>query len=339
MTVENPTPKRRRGIYLLPNLFTTAGLFAGFYAIVAATNDRFEAAAVAIFVAMIMDSLDGRIARLTNTQSDFGKEYDSLSDMIALARDGRVGLVGLRQARLARGLRVRRRRGAPTRAFQRPARRGQQTLFPGTRQPRGGRGAREPRVGRQRLRTARLDGGGGDGRHSHRDRGPADGEQRPLPQLQGLRPARQSALHRDWPDGADLRADLARSPASAVRDRLRLCAVRPHHDIDAIAARTRPAPLQERQTAQPRRRSTAVCLNGEYLTAALLLLLDKCQSRASHAAPNTRASVAPRPRTLFRRDDEFANSYQCAPPAPDACFNGRAHHTSTISERNNQPQR
>src|SRR3569623_205149 len=75
MTVEHPTPKRRRGIYLLPNLFTTAGLFAGFYAI--------EAAAIAIFVAMIMDSLDGRIARLTNTQSDFGKEYDSLSDMIA----------------------------------------------------------------------------------------------------------------------------------------------------------------------------------------------------------------------------------------------------------------
>ena len=80
---ENHKPKRRRGIYLLPNLFTTAGLFAGFYAIVAATNDRFEAAAVAIFVAMIMDGLDGRIARMTNTQSDFGKEYDSLSDMVA----------------------------------------------------------------------------------------------------------------------------------------------------------------------------------------------------------------------------------------------------------------
>ncbi len=75
--------KRRRGIYLLPNLFTTAGLFAGFYAIVAATNDRFEAAAVAIFIAMVMDGLDGRIARMTNTQSDFGKEYDSLADMIA----------------------------------------------------------------------------------------------------------------------------------------------------------------------------------------------------------------------------------------------------------------
>ncbi len=75
--------KRRRGIYLLPNLFTTAGLFAGFYGIVAAMNLRFEAAAITIFIAMIMDGLDGRIARLTNTQSAFGLEYDSLSDLIA----------------------------------------------------------------------------------------------------------------------------------------------------------------------------------------------------------------------------------------------------------------
>lgn len=75
--------QQRRGIYLLPNLFTTAGLFAGFYAIVAAIRGDFEAAAIAIFVAMIMDGLDGRIARMTNTQSAFGAEYDSLSDMIA----------------------------------------------------------------------------------------------------------------------------------------------------------------------------------------------------------------------------------------------------------------
>jgi len=74
---------RRRGIYLLPNLFTTGCLFAGFYAIVAAMGDRFEAASVAIFIAMIMDSLDGRVARLTNTQSDFGAEYDSLADMVS----------------------------------------------------------------------------------------------------------------------------------------------------------------------------------------------------------------------------------------------------------------
>lgn len=73
---------RRRGIYLLPNLFTTAALFAGFYAIVQAMNQRFEQAAVAIFVAMVLDGLDGRVARLTHTQSAFGAEYDSLSDMV-----------------------------------------------------------------------------------------------------------------------------------------------------------------------------------------------------------------------------------------------------------------
>ena len=74
---------RRRGIYILPNLFTTAALFAGFYAIVQAMTDRFEHAAVAIFVAMILDGLDGRVARLTRTQSAFGAEYDSLSDMVS----------------------------------------------------------------------------------------------------------------------------------------------------------------------------------------------------------------------------------------------------------------
>ncbi|MCL4470371.1 MAG: CDP-diacylglycerol--serine O-phosphatidyltransferase [Sulfuricella sp.] len=74
---------RRRGIYLLPNLFTTAALFAGFYAIVQAMNGRFEQSAVAIFIAMVMDGLDGRVARLTHTQSAFGAEYDSLSDMVS----------------------------------------------------------------------------------------------------------------------------------------------------------------------------------------------------------------------------------------------------------------
>jgi CDP-diacylglycerol--serine O-phosphatidyltransferase len=74
---------RRRGIYLLPNLFTTASLFAGFYAIVQAMNLRFDQAAVAIFVAMVLDGVDGRVARLTRTQSAFGAEYDSLSDMVS----------------------------------------------------------------------------------------------------------------------------------------------------------------------------------------------------------------------------------------------------------------
>jgi CDP-diacylglycerol---serine O-phosphatidyltransferase len=73
---------RRRGIYLLPNLFTTAALFAGFYAIVQAMNVNFDYAAVAIFAAMVLDGLDGRVARMTHTQSAFGAEYDSLSDMV-----------------------------------------------------------------------------------------------------------------------------------------------------------------------------------------------------------------------------------------------------------------
>jgi CDP-diacylglycerol--serine O-phosphatidyltransferase len=72
-----------RGIYLLPNLFTTAALFAGFYAIVAAMKGYFDTAAIAVFVAMIADTLDGRVARMTNTQTAFGAQYDSLSDMVA----------------------------------------------------------------------------------------------------------------------------------------------------------------------------------------------------------------------------------------------------------------
>ncbi len=75
--------KMRKGIYLLPNMFTTAALFAGFYAIIAAMNGRFEIAAIAIFLAGLLDGLDGRVARLTNTQSAFGAEYDSLSDMVS----------------------------------------------------------------------------------------------------------------------------------------------------------------------------------------------------------------------------------------------------------------
>ena len=78
-----PVARRPRGVYLLPNAFTTANLFAGFYAIVMAMNDQFAAAAIAIFLAMFLDSLDGRVARLTNTQSAFGEQYDSLADMIS----------------------------------------------------------------------------------------------------------------------------------------------------------------------------------------------------------------------------------------------------------------
>ncbi len=89
-TESNPTPleevmvrKRRKGIYILPNLFTLAALFGGFYAVVMAMNDRFDLAAVGVFAAMVLDSLDGRVARMTNTQSAFGEQMDSLSDMVS----------------------------------------------------------------------------------------------------------------------------------------------------------------------------------------------------------------------------------------------------------------
>lgn len=74
---------RRKGIYLLPNLFTTSALFSGFFAVVAGINGDFSAAAIAIFIAMVLDGLDGRVARMTNTQSEFGAEYDSLADMLS----------------------------------------------------------------------------------------------------------------------------------------------------------------------------------------------------------------------------------------------------------------
>src|SRR5215475_367638 len=78
-----PAKNPARGVYWLPNVFTTGTLFGGFYAIVAAINGDFSRAGIAIFVAMLFDGLDGRVARWTNTQSDFGKEYDSLCDMVA----------------------------------------------------------------------------------------------------------------------------------------------------------------------------------------------------------------------------------------------------------------
>ncbi|WP_018231998.1 CDP-diacylglycerol--serine O-phosphatidyltransferase [Thioalkalivibrio thiocyanodenitrificans] len=86
MSESEPHPddhKTRRGIYLLPNLFTTAALFAGFYAMVAAINGQFTAAAIAVFVAMVLDGVDGRVARMTHTQTAFGAQYDSLSDMVS----------------------------------------------------------------------------------------------------------------------------------------------------------------------------------------------------------------------------------------------------------------
>ncbi len=81
--MSNNASTKNRGIFLLPNLLTTAGLFSGFFAIVASMNNQFESAAVAIFIAMVFDGLDGRVARMTNTQSDFGAEYDSMADIVS----------------------------------------------------------------------------------------------------------------------------------------------------------------------------------------------------------------------------------------------------------------
>jgi CDP-diacylglycerol---serine O-phosphatidyltransferase len=80
---DNKQAPRSRTIYLLPNLFTTAGLFAGFYSIIAASNGQFVHASVAVFIAALMDGIDGRVARLTGTSSDFGVQYDSLADLVS----------------------------------------------------------------------------------------------------------------------------------------------------------------------------------------------------------------------------------------------------------------
>ncbi|WP_227370284.1 CDP-diacylglycerol--serine O-phosphatidyltransferase [Halomonas sp. M20] len=82
-TAEDNKKAPRRSIYLLPNLFTTSALFSGFFAVVASINGDFAAAAIAVFVSMVLDGLDGRVARLTNTQSEFGAQYDSLADMLS----------------------------------------------------------------------------------------------------------------------------------------------------------------------------------------------------------------------------------------------------------------
>lgn len=81
--IETAARPRPRGIYLLPNLFTTGGLFGGFYAIIAASQGDFERACVAIFIAAVLDGIDGRVARMTNTQSEFGVQYDSLADLVS----------------------------------------------------------------------------------------------------------------------------------------------------------------------------------------------------------------------------------------------------------------
>ena len=113
---------------MLPNAFTTAALFCGFFAVVQAMNVRFEIAAIAIFVAMVLDGMDGRVARMTNTQSAFGEQFDSLSDMVSFGVAPALVmyewvLKDLGPLGLARGVRVLLGRGVAARAFQHEHRR------------------------------------------------------------------------------------------------------------------------------------------------------------------------------------------------------------------------
>ena len=191
-----PRPPQRRGIYLLPNLITTGALFAGFYAIVAAIDGNFERAGVAVFVAMVFDGLDGRVARWTSTESAFGKEYDSLSDMVSfglapaivtyqwgVARIAEYGVIWGRAGWLAafffavaaalRLARFNTRTRLPTSASSRACR------APRPRRDRGG-----VRLVLERMARARA--GGPDRRlRRHRARRCADGEPIRLLQLQG----------------------------------------------------------------------------------------------------------------------------------------------------------
>jgi CDP-diacylglycerol--serine O-phosphatidyltransferase len=138
-----PPRPARKGIYILPNAITLAALFSGFYAIVMAMNGRFEAACIGIFCAAVLDSLDGRVARMTNSQSAFGEQMDSLCDMVSFGAAPALivyewALKGPGQAGLDPGLRLHRRRGAAAGALQHQHRRRRQALLPGPAQPGGG---------------------------------------------------------------------------------------------------------------------------------------------------------------------------------------------------------
>ena len=178
---------------MLPNVFTLAALFGGFYAIVMAMNGRFELAAIGVFCAMVLDSLDGRVARMTNTQSAFGEQMDSLSDMVSFGAAPALivyewALKDLGKLGLDRGLRLLRLRGAAAGALQHQHRRRRQALLPGPAQP-GRGGARDrPRLGDGRRAASeraadRL--AGLDGVCDDAVRRADDGDQRAVLQLQG----------------------------------------------------------------------------------------------------------------------------------------------------------
>ena len=221
-TTRSPPPRpRRKGIYILPNLFTLAALFGGFYAIVMAMNGRFEQAAIGIFCAMVLDSLDGRVARMTNTQSAFGEQMDSLSDMVSFGAAPALivyewALKGLGKLGLDRRLRLLRRRGAAAGALQHQHRRRRQALLPGPAQPGGGGAGDGLHLADGRHRLQGLPRGAWLGWMAFGFtlyRRPDDGDQRAVLQLQGRELQALGALHRDRRD----RAGHSRSSPSTRR--------------------------------------------------------------------------------------------------------------------------
>jgi len=201
---------RRKGIYLLPNALTTASLFSGFYAIVSAANGVFDNAAIAIFVSMILDGLDGRVARMTNTQSKFGEEYDSLADMVAFgvaARPGGVFLVPQRigQSGLGGYVHLRGRRSIAVGPVQYPDRLRGQKILCGPAQSIGsclccGAGVVFPQF--RAIVLADV----ADNYRCGRNRC-ADGQQYSLPQLQGSRSSRSGAFRGNTSGGAGVCGD------------------------------------------------------------------------------------------------------------------------------------
>ena len=196
MADSNPGKPRKRGIFLLPNLLTTGALFAGFYAIVAAIDQNFLGAVWAIYIAMFLDGLDGRVARMTSTESDFGKEYDSLSDMVSFGLAPAIvtyqwGVVRLSEYGPLWG-RLGWLAGFSLRCICRAApgplqhqRRQRQAIFLRLAQSACRRRYRGDGLGKHRVRNRRAGRAGGRGGNHRSDRHRHDVELS-LPELQGL---------------------------------------------------------------------------------------------------------------------------------------------------------
>ena len=251
------TRRGARGVYWLPNLLTTGALFAGFYAVVAAIDWKFEHAGIAVFVAMIFDGLDGRVARWTHTESAFGKEYDSLSDMVSFGVAPAIVTYQWGVARIAEYGPLWRRLGwlvcffyaaaAALRLARFNSRVGHpgQALFRGPAEPVGRRHRRRPDLAGERSGQHRL-AGPHPGVPGHRLRRRADDQPLRVLQLQtgGCRGPR--AIHANRAGAAGFRVHLPVSGDHAAADLRRLCPVRAAGvDLPPLRRRARGTPAHE----------------------------------------------------------------------------------------------